>query len=142
VENCQGGLFHITDSKTDAGIRQVPIHPTLVPLVAKMTKESTDGYLVPSKAGGQYGVRSDPYSKRFGRLKGSMGFGPGHVFHSIRKTVATLLEQADVKEGIAADILGHEKKTLSYGLYSSGSSMAQKLEAISKVTYPGALGKP
>jgi hypothetical protein len=142
VENCQGGLFHITDSKTDAGIREVPIHPALVPLVAKMTKESTDGYLVPSKAGGQYGVRSDPYSKRFGRLKGSMGFGPGHVFHSIRKTVATLLEQADVKEGIAADILGHEKKTLSYGLYSSGSSMAQKLEAISKVTYPGALGKP
>lgn len=75
-------------------------------------------------------------------MQDELGFGPGHVFHSIRKTVATLLEQADVKEGIAADILGHEKKTLSYGLYSSGSSMAQKLDAISKVTYPGALGKP
>lgn len=142
VENCSDGVFIITDSKTDAGIRQVPIHPAIVALVDKMIKESTDGYLVPSKAGGQYGVRSDPYSKRFGRLKGSMGYGPDHVFHSIRKTVATLLEQAGVAEGIAADILGHEKKTLSYGLYSSGSSMAQKLEAISKVTYPGALGKP
>lgn len=142
VENCSGGVFTITDSKTEAGVRQVPIHPSLVALVAKMTKESTDGYLVPSKAGGQYGVRSDPYSKRFGRLKESLGFGPGHVFHSIRKTVATLLEQAGVPEGVAADILGHEKKTLSYGLYSSGSSMVQKLEAISKVSYQGALGMP
>jgi hypothetical protein len=38
--------------------------------------------------------------------------------------------------------LGHEKKTLGYGLYSSGSSMKQKLEAVSKVAYPGALGAP
>ena len=39
-------------------------------------------------------------------------------------------------EGIAADILGHEKKTLSYGLYSSGSSTQRKIEAIEKVAYP------
>jgi len=43
---------------------------------------------------------------------------------------------------IAADILGHEKKTMSYGLYSSGSSHKQKAEAIAKVTYAVALGKP
>ena len=71
-----------------------------------------------------------------------MGFGPGHVFHLIRKTVATMLEQAGVAEGTAADILGHEKKTLSYGLYSSGTSMKQKLEALSKVAYGGSLGAP
>ena len=39
------------------------------------------------------------------------------MFHSLRRTVATLLEDAGVPEGIAADILVHEKKTLSYGLY-------------------------
>jgi hypothetical protein len=50
--------------------------------------------------------------------------------------VATLLENAGVLEGIAADILGHEKKTLSYGLYSSGSSMQRKIEAIEKLAYP------
>lgn len=142
VENCTDGVFKITDSKTYAGVREVPIHPALFPLVESMTKASADGYLVPSTAAGKYGVRSDPLSKRFGRLKESMEFSPGYVFHSIRKTVATSLEQAGVAEGIAADILGHEKKTLSYGLYSSGSSMAQKLEAISRVSYPGALGTP
>ena len=141
IEHCARGVFTITDSKTEAGVRQVPIHPALTAMVAAMRKASTDDYLVPSTAQGKYGVRSDPLSKRFGRLKQAMGFGPGHVFHSIRKTVATQLEQAGVPEGTAADILGHEKKTLSYGLYSSGTSMKQKLEAISKVAYPGSLGK-
>jgi integrase len=141
VATSADGVFNVTDAKTSAGIRQVPIHPALVPVVKRLQKAAAaDGYLIPSTAAGKYGVRSDPLSKRFGRLKTALKFGPGHVFHSIRKTVATLLEQAGVKEGIAADILGHEKKTLSYGLYSSGSSMDQKRAALMMVTYPAPLG--
>lgn len=142
TKDCTDGAFTIRDAKTQAGIRQVPIHPAVSALVKALVKASTDGYLVPSTAAGKYGVRSDPLSKRFGRLKTSLGFGPGHVFHSIRKTVATLLEQAGVVEGVAADILGHDKATMSYGLYSAGSSMKQKAEGLSKVAYPGALAKP
>lgn len=142
VNNCVDGMFRIVDSKTAAGVRQVPIHPALESLVDKMIKESADGYLVPSKAAGKYGVRSDSYSKRFGRMKESMGFSTGHVFHSIRKTVATLLEQAGVKESIAADILGHEKKSMTFGLYSDGSSMQQKRDAMALVVYGEALGRP
>jgi integrase len=56
-------------------------------------------------------------------------------FHSIRKTVSTQLEQAGVSEGISADILGHEKKTMTYGLYSGGSSMEQKTAAINLIDY-------
>ena len=47
-----------------------------------------------------------------------------------------------MKESISADILGHEKKTITYGLYSGGSSMAQKREAMALVVYGGALGSP
>ena len=57
------------------------------------------------------------------------------VFHSLRKTVTTKLEQAGVPEGVAADIVGHEKQTITYGLYSGGTSMAQKMEAIAKISY-------
>ncbi|CAN5330222.1 hypothetical protein BH09PSE5_BH09PSE5_06790 [soil metagenome] len=142
VENSASGVFNIVDSKTAAGVREVPIHPMLVGLVATLAAASKDGYLIPSTAAGQYGVRSDPLSKRFGRLKESMNFGAGHVFHSIRKTVATLLEQAGVVEGVAADILGHEKRTLSYGLYSSGSSQAQKAAAIGTISYSAHLNMP
>jgi hypothetical protein len=47
-----------------------------------------------------------------------------------------MLENAGVVEGVAADILGHEKKPISYGLYSAGSSMALKAAAINKLAYP------
>jgi integrase len=57
------------------------------------------------------------------------------VFHSLRETVSTKPEQAGVPEGIAADILGHEKQTITYGLYPGRISMAQKMEAISKFSY-------
>ena len=142
LETSDDGIFIVADAKTTAGIRQVPVHPALAQLVGRLRDGSADGFLIPSTAAGKYGVRSDPLSKRFGRLKAALGFGPGHVFHSIRKTVATQLEQAGVKESIAADILGHEKKTMSYGLYSDGSSTGQKAEALAKVTYPGALATP
>jgi hypothetical protein len=50
--------------------------------------------------------------------------------------VATLFEQAEVLEGVAADILGHEKQTMTYGLYSGGSSLKQTRQAITKLKYP------
>ena len=103
--------------------RLVPIHPKIKPLVKRLREAAVDGYLVPSTAEGKYGIRSNPLSKRFGHLKTALKFGKGHVFHSIRKTVATQFEQAGVAEGVAADVLGHDKKTLSYGLYSAANCM-------------------
>lgn len=56
-ETCTGGMFDIRDSKTNVGIRQVPIHPALRPLVARMLEASKDGYLILSTAENQYGIR-------------------------------------------------------------------------------------
>jgi integrase len=72
---------------------------------------------------------------RFGRLKKGAGFGKELVFHSIRKTVAALLENAGVSENVAADIIGHDKPTMTYGLYSGGASLAVKREATQKLRY-------
>ena len=68
-------------------------------------------------------------------LRLAMGFGPQHVFHSIRKTVVTALENAGVAENVVADIVGHEKLTMTYGLYSGGLSLAVKRDALAKLTY-------
>lgn len=75
-----------------------------------------------------------PVGKRFGRLKTAAGYGPEKVFHSIRKTVSTVFEQQGISEGIAADILGHEKQTMTYGLYSGGTSIAQRNAAIIRIS--------
>ena len=76
-----------------------------------------DPYLIGGQKADKYNDRSGAIGSRFSRLKTAAGYGEELVFHSLRKTVATLVENAGVPEGIAADILGHEKKTLSYGLY-------------------------
>lgn len=133
----------ITSSKTEAGIREIPIHPAIAALVKRLCRDSNSGYLIPSKSKNQYGNRGDAISKRFGHLKDSMGFAKGsEVFHSIRKTVITLMENAGVKEGVAADIAGHDKNTMTYGLYSMGSELDVKREALSKVAYPASLNSP
>jgi len=46
--------------------------------------------------------------------------------------MCAMLENAGVVEGF----LCHEKKTISYGLNSAGSSMALKAAAINKPAYP------
>jgi hypothetical protein len=85
---------------------------------------------------GSLGVR-DTLGKRFGCPKKSLGFTErSQVYHSIRKTLITLMENAGVSEGVAADIVGYEKQTMTYGLYSMGSELEIKREALSKATYP------
>ena len=64
-----------------------------------------------------------------------MGFREARVFHSVRKTVATMLENAGVVENVAADIIGHDKPTMTYGLYSGGNSLKVKQAAIEKLGY-------
>ena len=75
-------------------------------------------------------------STRFRRLKQSMGYDRALVLHSIRKTVATLLEEHGVPVSTAAQILGHAQKgDLTFGLYSGGVSMDVKRQAIDRITY-------
>lgn len=135
VENIHPGYIEIEDAKTAAGWRQVPIHSEIRVLVEGLRRVSKDSHLLSGLTFTKYGDRSSAVGKRFGRLKTRMGYGPELVFHSIRKTVATLLENAGVAEGVAADILGHEKQTMTYGLYSGGTSLAMKTTAIEKLSY-------
>ena len=127
--------FSIEDAKTEAGNRLVPIHPKLLILVRRLCKASTDSYLIAGLTETKYGDRSNAIGKRFGRLKTSLGFGEEKVFHSIRKTVTTLLENAGVPEGVAADIVGHENTTMTYGLYSSGTAAKVKFNAVKLLSY-------
>lgn len=132
---CTEEVLSITDSKTAAGIREVPVHSAIKPLVRRLLETSKDGYLLSRLPSNKYGSRSDAIGKRFGRLKTSMGFSSLKVFHSIRKTVTTMLENAGVTENLTADIIGHDKPRLTYGLYSDGHSIQKKREAIELLHY-------
>jgi integrase len=126
-------VISIKQAKTAAGVREIPIAPPIHDIIAQ--RLSNTDYLFPSGSENTSGNRSDKYSKQFGRVKSKLGFGEEKVFHSIRKSFITKLEQAGIPESVAADLAGHDKQTLTYGLYSTGSSFESKLDAIDRINY-------
>ena len=135
VEQVKDDHFSIGDAKTKAGWRDVPIHRELAQTMTRLIDDSADGYVLSGLSVNKYGDRSNAVGKRFGRLKKDLDFGKKHVFHSIRKTVVTILENAGVPENVVADIVGHEKTTMTYGLYSGGLSLAVKCDALAMLAY-------
>ena len=125
----------IVDAKTEAGERTIPIHPYIKDRIEKLIEDSTDDYLLSGLTKNKYGDRANALGQRFGRLKTKHKFSSRYVFHSIRKTFTTMLENAGVGENLAADIVGHEKPRITYGLYSGGASLEVMREAIKKVSY-------
>ena len=121
------------EAKTKGEVRIVPIHPCLKPLIKKLIKDSNNDYLVTDQNNDTHGKKSNALIKRFNRLKVRPGFGSNKVFHSKRKTVITIFENHKTPEGVSADIVGHEKKTMTYGLYSGGSGGKFKFDAIKKI---------
>lgn len=77
--------------------------------------------------------RDNAVGKRFGRLK-TEAWVNGHerkkCFHSIRKFVVTSLERGGIKESVTADLVGHKKNTITYGVYSGGSALRDIAEAV------------
>jgi integrase len=137
TDESSGIEFIALSDKTDAGKRLVPIHPALKPMLGRLTRAAQGGYLIPSTARNQYNERSAPLSKRFGRLRTKLHFDQAYVFHSIRKTVATRFEQTECPEGVAAEVLGHKKPTMTYGMYSGGSAIDRKIYWMEKaLIYP------
>jgi len=125
----------IIDGKTNAGNRLVPIHPKIKTRIKQLLENEEDEYLIPNLTFNKYGDRSNSVGKRFGNLKDELGYSDRHVFHSIRKTVTTQLENSYVNENITADIIGHEKPRITYGKYSGGTNMEVKLDTIKKISY-------
>jgi integrase len=118
-------FMRMSDAKTESGDRFVPIHPKIVPLIHTLAKGArrNQGYLLRINANNKYNERGSLVGKRFGILKTKLGFDSRFVFHSMRKTVANMFENAECPEGVAADVVGHLKPTMTYGLYSGITRM-------------------
>lgn len=124
--------FNFLKGKNKKLRRIVPIHPALKGVVERLVKDSTDGFLIPATEN-LYQKRSHTLSRAFGKLKEKLGFGPLHVFHSMRNTVITALLRADVPDYIVQEIVGHSNGSETHDTYSRGASAQQKLNSISKL---------
>lgn len=131
------GWLRIADAKTEAGVREVPIHPRIEDILKRRIGERKTGYLFVGLDTDKYGNRGDALGKRFARLRTALGHGANKTFHSIRHTFTRLLEEAGVPENLTADLIGHAKTTMSYGVYSGRGATKPLLgAAIRKVSYP------
>jgi integrase len=112
--------------KTEAGVRNVPIHPEIAALIKELVKNSGDGFLIPSEVD-KYGRRGDALGKRFTRLKTDLRFDKLHTFHSLRHTVVHLFRAAQCPLEIRNQILGHEDGDAGAGA-GYGGEIGEKLK--------------
>jgi len=123
--------LYIRDGKTSNAERIVPVHKDLKPLIKRLAKDAEGEFILPASGKNKYDTRSDSLSKQFGRLKRDLGYGPDHVFHSLRKSFITFLQNNDIPGLTIASIVGHETGTITFDVYSAGPNAKQKLKAIS-----------
>ncbi len=126
--------------KTPASERQVPVHPALIEIgfwdYLSYVQEARYDFLFPAlKCGGPDNKRSWYVGKRFTAYRRELEIPDTKVFHSFRKNVATVLEQARVPENEAAQLLGHKKPKITYGLYSGGLSLKELKRVVDTIKY-------
>lgn len=116
-----GWWIVIREGKTDAAVREVPIHDSAAHVLERRRKTS-DGFLFSGLApGGPDKKRSWNVSKAFGRYCNKLGFNDeALVFHSLRKTFTEVMEAAEVPETTIKLLIGHKRSSLTYGGYSKG----------------------
>jgi integrase len=136
---CEDGVHYIQidDAKTQAGIRQVPLHPALSWLHQRKGNKRRGGSgprstrKAPAKSRGRCQPRVLPLQARSRILDRTK------VFHSFRKNVTRQMERAGVLENEWAQVFGHERG-FTYKRYNpDGITLERKAEIIGIIDYPG-----
>lgn len=133
------GYFAVRKGKTDAAVRQVPIHPAIRQDVTRLIAGRQTGYLIRGlNAVGEDKKRSHSLGNRFSALKNKLFPDAGRTlaFHGLRSTFLTALEEKKVPVTTAELLVGHRRQSLSYGLYSKGLELEGLQEAIKDITFP------
>jgi integrase len=150
VADCAGSIFNIRRSKTNAGIRKVPVHPGLTSTVqARCAGKAPDEFLIhEGKAGTGWGEeRSMSFTKRFQTYRVACGVDellPGHKrsrvnFHSWRRWFITKADRAGKRREDIERTVGHKVQGMSLGLYSGGASVEQLRAVVESVKLPNAI---
>lgn len=118
--NLRQQYINVKKSKTLAGIRKIPIHKKILPILAER------------KAGGKI-CPCDNYES-FRRLfdHAIKELNMHHTPHECRHTLATMLDRAGANETAVKMILGHARTGVTKGVYTH-KTLADLRKAINKV---------
>lgn len=116
--NLRQRYLRITKSKTAAGIRVVPIHSRILPIV-EVRLHGPGAYLISDQSGKPYDYsryRSAIWNKVMNRINGQR-----HTPHDTWHTFATLLDNANANENAKRKILGHANGDITDRVYTHKS---------------------
>ena len=132
-------FFDITAAKSEAGIRRVPVHPTLLALgFLDYVRHVKRGPLfLGVRPGDPDKKRAYTFSKQFGAWRRRQGVDRPRVgFHSFRKNVVAALERARMHQSEVAQIVGHERG-FTFSVYSPlGLDLQDLRVVVEKIAYP------
>ena len=134
--------------KTDAGLREVPLHPEIrrIGFIDFVEQQRAAGELrmFPDYAPDPNAVaHSGRFSKNFGYYRRAVGCGElWKDFHAERHTVDTVLIRAGVRSRLVASICGHEgghlearPLAMTNKLYFGGYKPEQLIDAVNRIEY-------
>ena len=131
-DNC----FKVLEGKTEAAKRKIPVHHLIEPLIERLLDSSKNDYLIKGiKSGGYDNKRSWNFQKKLGRLRKKIGIPEGVVFHTLRNTFATRMENLGIPRNHISQLMGHEDSNMALDLYSSGLAIEPLVESINKLSY-------
>ncbi len=127
------GIHYITirDSKTLAGIREVPLHPFLIAHIAEFTKNKKDKIFKYAEKDGK--GAGNAVGKMFAQnLKSANLTREKLVFHSLRKYVNNELMKNGVSLEYRCQFVGHELDNVNVSVYTNTIN----IDALAKTIFP------
>ncbi|MEM1173865.1 MAG: tyrosine-type recombinase/integrase [Pseudomonadota bacterium] len=117
TDRVRDGGIEISEGKSGAALRTVPVHPTVGPLVDLLVEESEDGFLLPIKRTAKN--VGDAFGKRFGEAREKLGLSARYLdLHAFRHSFTTAARNSGIPEHLAAILDGHEHPQMTYGTYT------------------------
>lgn len=138
VADCQEGMFNIRVSKSDAGVRTVPVHSQLVDTIAeRMRAKKPDDYLFHEVNGS-----SKSLVKRFARYRASL-YGKSDsgqadkTFHSFRHHFIDERLKAGVELRLVQLVVGHQPEGgVTTRVYGHGITDRQARTVVDAASLP------
>jgi integrase len=127
--NLQEMCFNVIKSKTDAGIRTVPIAQKVLPLFEKWISKNDCKYVISNQNGKKFTYHNYCDCYWFPILE---SIGMEHRPHDTRHTCVSLLASAGVDDRVIKKIVGHKGKGVTQKVYTH-FELTELLDAINKI---------
>jgi integrase len=142
VKRSDGYWFVIEKGKTDAAVREIPVHRSVQHVIERRSRGKGE-FLFQEITPGAYGRRSHHVSKAYGRYRRQVGVaGRGEDFQALRRVFTEMMEGVGVPVSTIQLLIGHSrKKTMGVtAIYTQGQRVNLR-DAINKLRYSRAVMK-